>query len=155
MATGAAVAIVVGAGIKAYGQYKSAQEEAEAMKNQADAQEAESAEMMRRAYINAQATGREGKALEAKQLSSFVAGGVEITEGTPLTVLEDTNEKIARQISYDLQATGFTAEQKRRSAAFGRDAACATAKAGKIAAAATVVGGAGKAYGQYSASEGK
>ena len=132
MATGAVVA-GTGLAISAYGKYKEAQAGADALESRADASEAEANEMLRRAYINAGASLREGEGLIAQQVSGYASSGVEIGEGTPLTVMESTNEQITRQIGYDMEATRFSAEEKRRSAAFDRKSAGATRKAGIIA----------------------
>ena len=138
-------ATVVGGGMQAYGKYKGAMAEADSLEAGADASESEADELLRRSYINAGATLQEGETMKGKQLSGFVSAGVEIDEGTPLTVLEDTNEKITRQIGYEMEATQFTAEQKRRQAQFDRKTAGATRTAGKVAAIGSLVSSGAKA----------
>lgn len=143
MATGALVAVAGGGlAMQAYGQYKQSEADAEAMDSQADAADLEANELLRRADINAEGGKREGEDIKAGQLSSYIASGVDISEGTPLDVLEDTNEKVMRQIEYDLETASFQAEQARRGAEFTREAADNTATAGKIAAAGTIISGA-------------
>lgn len=138
---GPAGAMIAGSAVSAYGQYQSAKAQAKTAKNQADAKELEASKLLERAAINAQATERTGKEVEAQQISSFIASGVEI-DGTPLSVLEDTADKISRQIALDMEAAEFDAEQMRRGAQFTRESAKQMEKNALIGAIGTVaVGG--------------
>jgi hypothetical protein len=134
MATGATAALVVGAGIQAYGTYKQSQAQAQALSEQSKAKKQEVKELQRRFAINQKALRLKGEEVKGEQLAAAAASGVDVTEGTPVTLLEDTEAKIIQQIEYEAQATSFTTEQAVRSADFTKAQAGRVSKAGTIAA---------------------
>ena len=140
MAAGAATG---GKALSIYGDYKSSMAEADAMLANADAYEEEAVELWRRAGINAMASRREGGEVVAEQLGGFVMGGVEISSGSPLDVLADTNEKVTRQIGYDLEQAAMQRNMLESKAAATRKAAKDTKKSAAISA----IGGGLSAFG--------
>ena len=144
MAGGAAVA---GIGLQAAGTYMESQAEADALEANAAAYEEEAKELWRRASINARATQREGGEVVAEQVGAFAMGGVEITAGTPLDVMADTNEKIARQIGYDLEQAALQRKNLETQAAMARKQAKDTRKVGIIKAVGGAALGASKVGG--------
>ena len=135
-------AAAAGQAINIYGSYKQSEAEADVMMANADAYEEEANELWRRANINAKATRREGGEVIAQQTAGFIMGGVEIDSGSPLDVMADTNEKVARQIGYDLETAAMQRTALEKKAANERYAAKQTMRAAKIKAVGGVAMGA-------------
>ena len=134
-----------GSALSIYGNYKSDMAEAKAMAQNADAYEQEAAELWRRAQLNVLASRREEGEAVAAQTEGFVMGGVELTAGTPLDVMADTNLKVSRQIGYDLEQAAMQRNMLETKAKQARQAAKDTKKSAKIAAVGGVIGAVGKA----------
>lgn len=146
MATGAAVAVVGAAAITAYGKYEEGKTAAKNAKNKAASMEIEAAESLRRSKINAESSKREGGDAMSRQISSFISSGVEM-EGTPLMVLEDTADKISRQVALDMESAEFDSEQTRRQAEYVRIGGKDAQRNANIAAVGALAMGGAKASG--------
>lgn len=111
MATGAAVAVVAGAAIQMYGQYKSSRARERAARAQADAKKQQAFEILDRFEVNAGLLRRKGEQFKSQQILATVASGVEISDTTTLVALEDTNSKITEQIAFERREAQFKAKQ--------------------------------------------
>ena len=116
MATGAAVAVVGGTALQAYGQYKASRARERAARAQAEAKKQQAFEILDRFEVNAGLLRRRGEQVKARQVLATVASGVEISDTTTLVALEDTNRKISEQIAFERREAEFKAEQLFRGA---------------------------------------
>ena len=142
----ATAALIGGTAISAYGQYKSSKARATAMRAQADAKRLQAFELLERNEINVQRTREKGELFKAEQITAFAASGVEISEGTPLSVLEDTSAAISKNIADQKREAEFKAEQLFAGADIDTRLSKDVELAGTIGAVGTVAAGAGQAY---------
>jgi hypothetical protein len=137
-----AAAVMIGsAAVSAYGTYQQSQAQAKALREQSKAKKMEAREVQRRFEINRKALRMKGEEVKGEQLAAAAASGVDVTSGTPVTLLEDTEAKIIQQIEYETQATSFSTEQAIRSADFTKAQAGRVQTAGTIAAFGQLAGG--------------
>lgn len=99
-------------------------------------------------------------AIQGQQRAAMAANGVDLTFGSPLDTIVDTAvlgeldaltiRSNAYRESYDYQVQGVNA---RSGATMSKMAAASAETGGWLSAAGTVLGGAGKGYGQYKQSK--
>jgi hypothetical protein len=146
----ATAALVIGAVISAYSAVRAGQ-----------AQSAQAKYMGKVAQQNADATLQQGAAAQAAQRkdamrklglmeANYGASGVDSSTGSPLDVLSDsvgqsTLDNLNTKYNYQLKALGY-----QNSAALDDATASNATTSGYLSAAGSLLGGAGKAYGQYS-----
>ncbi len=125
MAQLAIAALVVGAGLQAYGQYQAGKAaEAEGKMEQqildynARLKEREAAAELERARAEARRFGKEGEALLAEQQVGLAKGGVLAEVGTPALLLETTAQELEADRMQILRE-GFLSESFRLSEAEG------------------------------------
>ena len=116
MATGAAVAAVVGTGVTIYGQQKEAKAKARAAKKNAELKRLQALELLDRFEINSQALMAEGELLKDRQKVDLASRGIDIGSGSALSVIEETNALVARQLILDRKEAEFKAQQLRSGA---------------------------------------
>ena len=109
MATGAAVAVVGGTALKIAADRKAAKAKARAARAEAGAKRAQAFELLERFEINADALRQEGEQFKATQIA--IAAGTGLAEKSLLTLMEDTNRKITREISNQRREAEFKADQ--------------------------------------------
>lgn len=101
MAAGAAAAAIVGTGVQMIGQRKQAKAQKKAAETQAAAKRTQAEEVLKRSKINIERTKGQAEDVRSKQLSAFVAGGVDIssvaTVQQNLALQEDLLENIMDQ----------------------------------------------------------
>lgn len=138
--------MALGAGMQAYGQYKSSQDAAWAARQNAKLKRAQAQELLEKMKIQEQRIHAQGEEFKAKQLNEFASGGVQLGAGATLVALEDTNMKISQQASDMKRDSIFKANQIMMGADIEEVQADNTETAGKVAAFGTLLGGAGSAY---------
>lgn len=133
MATGAVVGLTVATTlIQAQASKKEAQAQEKALKQRADAKKVEAFELLARFKINAESLRREGEDIKAAQVGGFAKAGVEVSTGSPLSVLLDTNIKLARELGLQKREADFKAAQLRRGADIDIELAGDVRKAEKL-----------------------
>lgn len=142
----AAAAAIAGAGLQAYGQYKSAQDQAWAARQQAKLKRAQANEIRERLALETKQIARKGENVKANQALAFAKGGVALGAGAPLIAMEDTNSKIADEIEFTRRDALFRATQIEQGAKYEEKAAGQYQTAGNIGAAGTLLGAAGRLY---------
>lgn len=115
MATGAVVA-GVGTLIALEAQNREDKEVQRAARENGKLLEFKAKERLSRSVINRKVIGQEGQEFAASQLVELAGSGVDISEGTSLSILEDTKSEILRQQNMEKQLAEFEAEAIRRSA---------------------------------------
>lgn len=138
--------IALGAGMQAYGQYKSSQDAAWAARQNAKLKKAQAAELLAKMKIQEERIKTQGEDFKAKQINEFASGGVQLGAGATLVALEDTNMKISQQVDDMKRDSLFKANQIMMGASFEEKQADDTESAGKLAAFGSLLGGAGAAY---------
>ena len=114
---------------------------------------------LERGKIEEQQKRQEISQLKGRQKAAMAANGVDLTFGSPLDTIVDTAvlgeldaltvRRNAAREAYDHEVQGVN---NRSDATLNRMNAKAAKTGGYLAAAGTVLGGAGKAYGQYKSS---
>jgi hypothetical protein len=140
------IAIFAGAGLKAYGQYQSAQSQAWAARQNAKMKETQAREMLERMGIQEDRMKQQGEEFKSKQAGDFARGGVQLGTGATLVTMEDTNFKIAQGIDDMRRDTVFRVNQLQQGASFEYKQAGETADAGAILAGGSLLEGAGSYY---------
>ena len=116
MATGAAVAVVAGTVITMKAQQKEASAQARVARENAKNKREQALELLDRLEINSSRLVQEGELLKAKQQVTFAGRGVDIGAGTALSVIEETNSLVARQLILDRKEADFKVKQLRSGA---------------------------------------
>ena len=113
MATGTALLAIaaVSTVAKIAADQHSAKQQQKVMNARADAKRSQSAEMLDRFEINKDLIIRKGEQVKAGQLGAFASAGVDVTEGTPLVAMENTNRLIAEEITNTARDVNFRASQ--------------------------------------------
>jgi hypothetical protein len=143
---GAEVAVLaVGAGLSAYSQYEQGRQQAEAAKQDAKMKRAQAREMRERMYLEEINLKQQGEEFKAQQTAAFAAGGVELGTGATLIALEDTNSKIAKQITDMKRDTLFRVNQLEKGASISMQQSSQYAQAGTLSAAGSLLS-AGASY---------
>jgi superfamily II RNA helicase len=138
--------IALGAGVQAYGQYKSSQDAAWAARQNAKLKRAQATEMLEKMKIQEQRIHSQGEDFKAKQINEFAASGVQLGAGATLVALEDTNMKIGQQVDDMKRDTKFKANQIMLGAGYEDMQAAQTSNAGKVAAFGSLLEGGASAY---------
>lgn len=139
-------AAVVGSLLSAKSQMDAADAQAGAAKAQARAKREQAVELLKRARINAERTREQGATLVKGQQASFAAGGVSITSGSTLAVMNDTINKVERNIEDQLQEANFKASMLQKGADVDTSLAGDIRKAGTIGAIGSLISGGVSAY---------
>ena len=116
MATGAAVAAVAGTLITIEGQRREAKAQAAAARQNAKAKRLQALELLDRFDINSQTLVIEGELVKGKQRTSFASRGIDVGSGTALSVIEETNAIVAKQLILDKREADFKVAQLRSGA---------------------------------------
>ncbi len=116
MATGAAVVTVAGTVMSIQAQKKEAEAQARAAKENAQAKREQALELLDRLELNNQALIVEGELLKGKQQIDFAGKGIETGTGSALSVIEETNSLVARQLMMDKREADFKVKQLRSGA---------------------------------------
>jgi hypothetical protein len=136
--------MIVGTAVTAYGQYQAGQDKKAALDYNAQIEERNAQVRLEKAEYDANQKDKRTRAVIASQRVAFAAGGFTVA-GTPLDTLRDT----ATQGEMDRMAIMYggemDAENSRNQATLNRMEGKAASKAGKFAAAGTVLSGAGSA----------
>jgi hypothetical protein len=143
---GVAAAMVVGAGMQAYGQRQAARAQARAARDQAALKEAQAQEMLEKMRIQEERLNLQGEIFKAEQLTQYAASGVQVGTGATLLAMEDTNMKIYDGIEDMKRDTLFKVQQLRMGAGYDSDMARDTINAGAITSAASLIEGGARAY---------
>ena len=99
MAQAAGVALIgAGTGLKFQGIAEEASADRREFNAIADAKRLEALEILDRSDVNKSVIQAEGEKLKGEQKLTFAARGIDIGEGTPLSIIEETNSEILRQI---------------------------------------------------------
>lgn len=116
---------------------------------------------LERGKVEEQQKRREISQLQGRQKAAMAANGVDLTFGSPLDTIVDTAvlgeldaltvRRNAAREAYDYEVEGVN---RRAGARLDRMNAKSATTGSYLAAAGTVLGGAGKAYGQYKSSIG-
>lgn len=110
MAEGAAVALVGGTLLQIQANERQADAEERASIQSASNKRAQAIELLDRFALNAEILKKKGSLFKQSQLASFVRGGVG-SSGTPLNVLEETNNQLLEQILSEKREAEFKADQ--------------------------------------------
>ena len=103
-----AEALVAGTLISAIGSVKSAQDQADALEQQAQARFLTAKQAELSAKREAEMAARKGEKIKGAQISAFGRSGVTL-EGSPLMMLEETAANISEEISAILASARFKA----------------------------------------------
>jgi hypothetical protein len=141
-------AMVVGAGVQAFGQWQSGKAAARAARKQAQIKRAMADQMLQQMKIQEGRLRSQGDEFKSKQNVEYAAGGVQLGTGATLIAMEDTNQKINMSVEDLKRETMFKINQLKAGASVdmqqGRDAQTA----GSIMAAGSILEGAA-AYKKY------
>ena len=94
-------AAVLGTGVSIYGQRKAAKARQAALNAAAGAKRQAALAMLDRFELNKKMIQEEGRVIQGKQVGAFAKAGVDVGEGTPLAVLEQTNKTIVKTIDLE------------------------------------------------------
>ena len=132
MATGAIIGLTVGSiFLQAEAASKEAAAKERALEERSAAKRLEAEELLERSEINAQSLRREGEDIKAAQVGGFAKAGVDVSSGSPLSVLLDTNVKLSRELGLQKREADFKATQLRRGADIDLELAGDERKIGK------------------------
>lgn len=140
------VAIVAGAGMKAFGSWQSSKAKAKAARMQAKIKKAQAQEMLARMNIQEGRMKEQGEVFKADQTTDYAAGGVQIGTGATLIALEDTNMKITQQIDDMKRDVTFKVNQLMMGAKMDKMEASSMSSAGAIMAGGSLLDGGIDAY---------
>lgn len=117
MATGALIGVTaVSTGVQIYGQRKASRAKERAARSEAESKRQQALDLIERFEINTDVLRRRGKQFKGEQIAAFVSGGVEISSGSPLLAMEQTNRNIARSIQLDRMELDAQVDAIRRGA---------------------------------------
>ncbi len=148
MATGTALAAVAVAGtaISVIGQRKAAKAQARAARENAQQKRLQALELLDRFEINSQSLLVEAELTKGKQKVSFAGKGIDISAGSALSTIEETNAVVAKQIMLDRREAEFKAAQLRRGADIDVTLAGDIRRAQRLRTVGTFLSGAGTAF---------
>jgi DNA-binding protein H-NS len=141
------IALVAGAFMQGYAQYKGSQAEAKAMEEQAAVQRLNAFEALRRAEENAKIVGKEGGKFKGEQIVAYAKAGVMIESGSSLLALEETNMAIAEQQKQIRLQAQYEAAAGIKQASLLQQQAKTTKQMGRLGFMSSVLGGATQAAG--------
>jgi len=145
MATGAAIAAVAGTAITIAGQRKAAKAQQAAANANAASKRLQAMELLDRFEINTQKLKAEGEVMKGQQQAGFAGKGIDIGSGSALSVIEETNSLVARQILLDRKEAIFKSNQLISGAEADTRLAGDIRSSSNLAQAGTFLSGAGSA----------
>lgn len=119
MAAAIPIAMVAGAGMQMYGQYKSSKAQQLQFEREAQLRDMQSLQAQKQAERDARLLQTRGQKIKGAQQAAFAAAGVQL-KGTPLEIMEDTARQIEEERLSVLEGGGFKASQLGESAATSR-----------------------------------
>jgi len=137
-----AAAALGGSALSAYAQYSAAQLEAEANEQKAYIKRLQGQESMDAAERDADISIERGRLVQSSQLSAYGRSGVDV-EGSPLLKMTETLSTARKEAEAQLRAGKYRKFTSDYEATLQDYMAGETRKAGTIAAAGTLLGGAG------------
>lgn len=155
MAVGAAVAatlIVAGSVMSAKAQREAGAADRARAEASAKLKREQADEMLRRTEINVKDMTLEGELLKSEQTAMYAKGGVDVTTGTALLMLEDTENIIATRQERMRYEAEYEALNLRKTAAAEEKYGVAMERAAKTRSTATLLGGFGQAAGMGASS---
>jgi 4-diphosphocytidyl-2C-methyl-D-erythritol kinase len=141
-----AVLAIVGAGMQAYSQYQSSQQQAENARIQAKMQRQQAKQLLELHELQKIDLKEQGEVFKSQQMAAFAAGGVAVGTGSTLSAMEDTNRKIIKEIEYNRRETMFKVGQIKMGADLDMAQANDMETAGKIQVGSTLLTSAGNYY---------
>ncbi len=129
--------------VRAAGSLQEGKANAFALQEEARSKRIQAKEVERRAAINAMDIVKKGNEFQAVQTSQYAFAGVDVSQGSPLLLLEDTVSKINDQVRFSNEEAAFSALQLKRSAAADEVSAGMSKKAGKLGAFSSILSGGG------------
>ncbi len=148
MATGAAIGGIIslaGTAASMSANSKAAREEQKAMESRASAKRDQADEIIRRNEFNIKELRVEANTFMQSQISEFAASGVAVGTGATLLALEDTQDRMFKQIDVNTREAEFTADQLRRGADVDITQGAGAIEAGKSQNVARFLSGVGGA----------
>lgn len=124
-----------------------ADEQVEFAKKNQELQAQAANETLQRASENTKSIMREAETFKGEQMSSFVAGGVDISSQSSLIALENANAQFKRQAYLEERDASLTAQRINAQAQINTDAAKSARQATQIQAGVSVLGAAANVYG--------
>jgi len=138
---GAFLAIgLIGTALSAYGNYKSAQAQGEAKRQQSELDRMKGLEVLRRNEINTELLGKEAIKFSGKQTAQIAASGGGFTASS-VALLEETARTVAEEMGRNLEEAEWEAHMISLGAESRDVAAGEIEKAGKISAVGSILGG--------------
>ena len=102
MAVGvAAAAMLAGTALTIYGQRKASKARQSAMNARANALREKASFLKERFKFNKEALYQVGEVLKSAQIGAFAKGGVDISAGSPLMMMEAANSEIEQQLAIE------------------------------------------------------
>ncbi len=127
-------AAAVSTGLQVWGGIQASNAEAAAIREEARNRDIMARETLRRGRINAELARREGERFMGSQQASYVAGGVDMSTGSPLLKMQETAFLIAEDVSRIQSDAAVEARMLRSGAASLRGQAGDVRRAGRIGA---------------------
>jgi len=146
MAYGAAAAAVVGTYITIQAQNKEARAKSRAARENAKLKRLQALEVLDRADINKDVLIKQAAQLKGKQRTVFGGRGIDVSTGSALDVVEETDSMVAEQIALELREANWTADQLRRGADLDITQAKQISEINKWRNISTFLSGAGTAF---------
>jgi len=141
MATGTIAVAAVGTALSLEAQRQQNKEIQRAAKETAGLLKLDAQERLDRSVINQKVISQEGKQFASQQLVELAGSGVDISEGTSLSILEDTRNQVLKQQNIEKQLAEFEAASILRQADEQNRKAEANRKAAPFRTAATIFQG--------------
>lgn len=145
-----AAAAAVGAGVSAYSSYQAGQEQKKVSEANARMAEYQAKQAKEAAGVKAAQYKREAERRMSAIRAGYAASGVTTTEGTPLLVLMESAQEVAKDELRIRRGGEQTAWGLLREANIQRMGGKSAASRGYLGAGASLLGGAARVAGQYS-----
>jgi len=139
-----AVAAVAGAGVAAYSSYESGRQQDKVAESNARMAEYQAKQAKQAAEVRASQYAREAKRRMSSIRAGYAASGVATTEGTPLLVLMESAEEVAKDELRIKRGGEQTAWKLLNEANIQRLAGKSAAEKGALGAGASLLGGAAR-----------
>jgi len=149
MATGAAVAAVVGTGFSIFGQLKQAKAQKEAALAQADAKRAQAFELLERVEFNIDQLEEETEKFKGRQRAAFAASGVDVGSGVSLVQMEQVNRDLIEEIQAQREEARFKAAALEAGADVDTRLGGDISQAGRLGAIGTGLKGLSSAFDKF------
>lgn len=145
-----AAAAIASAAISAYSGSQARKAQARAAKRQAAQREKQAKRMLDQNEVNRFLIGVQGEEAAASQLTGFAKSGVDITSGSALQVLADTQAQVITNQYLSAEEAKFNADQIRAEGQALKSQARSIESNRGLQATATMFQGAANAYSSYS-----